>query len=60
LQTNQSCGKMETNKRRVLCPACGKKTVLWLLPTTQVKDLPVVCKKCGKESVLNIPLEPVP
>ena len=40
--------------RRLLCPACGKHTVLWLLPTTQIKDLPIKCKRCGKESVINV------
>ena len=54
------CGKMVTNKRRYLCPVCGKQTVLFLLPTTQVKDLPVKCKRCGMESVVNILPEPAP
>ena len=60
MQTNQSCGKMKTNRRRVPCPACGKGTVVYLLPTSAVKDLPVKCKVCGKESVLNISTVPVP
>lgn len=51
---------MKTNKRRFLCPVCGKHTVLFLLPTTEVKDLPVLCKRCGKESVVNIPNAPEP
>ena len=54
------CDKIGTNQRRVLCPACGKHTVLWLLPSTRVKDLPVKCKRCGRESVLNISTEPEP
>lgn len=58
IKTN--CDKMVTKQRRFLCPACGKHTVLWLLPTTTVKDLPVKCKRCGKESVLNIPTVPEP
>ena len=45
------------NKRqRFLCPSCGKHTVLWLLPTTEVKDLPIKCKRCGKENIINIVL----
>lgn len=60
LQNQQQCGKMNTNQRRFLCPACGKHTVLWLLPSTSVKDLPVKCKRCGKEAVVNIPIEPAP
>lgn len=54
----QQAGKEKLE--RFLCPACGKHTVLWLLPTTKVKDLPVKCKRCGKESVVNIPFVPVP
>ncbi|MBQ9860023.1 MAG: hypothetical protein IJO76_05045 [Clostridia bacterium] len=41
-------------RRRFLCPLCGKHTVLWLLPTTAIKDLPIKCKRCGQESVVNI------
>ena len=63
LQKNIQSSK--ENYQRFLCPACGKHTVLWLLPTTEVKDLPIKCKRCGTESVVNIlpepePLEPVP
>lgn len=60
LQSGCGYGKMTTNRRRVACPACGRGTVLWLLPTSAVKDLPVKCKLCGKESVLNISDVPVP
>lgn len=52
--------KIKANQRRFLCPACGKHTVLFLLPTTEVKDLPVKCKRCGTESVVNIPSAPAP
>ena len=48
------------NQKRYLCPACGKHTVLWLLPTTEIKDLPIKCKRCGTESVVNILPEPAP
>lgn len=60
MQKSENCGKMNTNPRRFLCPACGKHTVLWLLPTTRVTDLPVKCKRCGIESVVNIEVEPEP
>jgi ribosomal protein S27E len=60
LQSRESCGKIKTNRRRIACPACGKGTVIWMLPSSAVKDLPVKCKLCGKESVLNISCVPVP
>ena len=60
LGNEQQVDEMKSKQRRFLCPVCGKHTVLWLLPTTQVKDLPVKCKRCGKESVVNIVPEPVP
>lgn len=60
MQTPANCDKMDTKQKRYLCPACGKHTVLWLLPSTAVRDLPVKCKRCGKMSVLNIDFEPEP
>ena len=44
----------DTNRKRFLCPLCQKHTVLWLLPETEVKNLPIKCKRCGKESVVTV------
>lgn len=60
MKLEQNAGMEKEKLRRFLCPSCGKHTVLWLLPTTMVKDLPIKCKRCGKESIVNIPLVPVP
>ncbi len=46
--------EVNAKRRRFFCPLCGKHTVLWLLPTTEIKDLPIKCKRCGKESIVNI------
>ena len=51
---------IKTKRTTVRCPVCKKGPVLYLLPTTEVKDLPVKCKKCGAESVINISPVPVP
>ena len=45
---------IKTERRRFLCPLCGKSTVLWLLPNTEIKNLPIKCKRCGKESIVNV------
>ena len=55
-----ACDRIKTNRKPVPCPVCGKGAVAYLLPTTQIRDLPVKCKRCGAESVLNIPIVPVP
>lgn len=60
MMKRNKCARMITKKRRYLCPACRQQTVLFLLPTTQVKDLPVKCKRCGVESIVNILPEPAP
>lgn len=60
MNSNGKCDKIQTNRRALKCPSCGKGTILYLLPDTQVKNLPVKCKQCGKELVVNIPSVPVP
>lgn len=55
LQKTETYGKIETNQRWLLCPACGKAKVLKLLPGTQVRNLPVYCRQCRKETIVNIP-----
>lgn len=44
----------ESTRRRFLCPLCSKHTVLWLLPTKEIKNLPIKCKRCGKETVISV------
>ena len=44
----------ETERRRFFCPSCNKHTVLWLLPSTEIKNLPIKCKRCGKENIINV------
>ncbi|MBR2047121.1 MAG: hypothetical protein IJ960_00845 [Oscillospiraceae bacterium] len=45
---------MDANRRRYRCPLCGKQTLFFLRPDTEVRNLPVKCKTCGKEVVVNI------
>lgn len=52
--------KIKENQKRFLCPVCKRATVLFLLPTTEVKNLPVLCKRCGAKSIVNIAPEPEP
>ena len=60
LHNTPACDRIKPNRKRFLCPVCRKHTVLFLLPTTEVKDLPVLCKRCNTESIVNIPSEPEP
>ncbi len=41
-------------KRWVLCPVCGAKTRLQLLPETELKAFPLFCLKCRCESIINV------
>lgn len=54
LQDKKALDNKKTAMRRYLCPICGKHTVLWLLPETEIKNLPIKCKRCGKESIVNV------
>lgn len=56
LPIEPTLNNIETSRQRLLCPICGKHTVLWLLPDTEIKNLPIKCKLCGKESIINFPL----
>ena len=40
-------------KRWVLCPICGAKTRLKLLPEPELKAFPLFCPKCKSESIIN-------
>lgn len=40
-------------KQWVLCPRCGAKTRLQLLPETELKSFPLFCPKCKSETVIN-------
>lgn len=41
-------------KHWVLCPVCGAKTRLQLLPETELKVFPLFCLKCRRESIVNV------
>ncbi len=59
MQRKPEYGKIKTTQWLV-CPACGVGKVLKLLPSTEAKNLIVFCRVCHKESIVNIPLVPVP
>ena len=46
--------KAPEEKQWVLCPVCGAKTRLQLLPETELKAFPLFCPKCRRESVISI------
>ena len=40
-------------KQWILCPLCGAKTHLQLLPKTELKEFPLFCPKCKQESIIS-------
>ena len=60
LLSSPACDRIKANKERVVCPICHKQSLLFLLPGTEAKSLPVWCKRCNREIVLDILPEPEP
>ena len=60
LHNSPACDRINANRKPVPCPVCRKGAVAYALPNTVIRNLPVKCKRCGAESVLNIPVVPVP
>lgn len=46
--------KESAEKKWVLCPICGAKTRLQLLPETELKAFPLFCPKCKSECIINV------
>lgn len=44
---------MSNEEKWILCPACGAKTRLRLLPSTVLRNFPLFCPKCRRESIIN-------
>ncbi|MEE8837117.1 MAG: cysteine-rich KTR domain-containing protein [Eubacteriales bacterium] len=44
----------EQKKQWVLCPFCGAKTRVKLLPETELKAFPLFCPKCRRESIIDV------
>lgn len=42
-----------SNETWLLCPICGAKTRLRLLPRTVLQDFPLYCPKCKRESIIT-------
>ena len=40
-------------KEWILCPLCGAKTRLQLLPKTELKEFPLFYPKCKQESIIS-------
>lgn len=54
MQSQAKHGKLIMKDGWLMCPVCGKKKVLRLMPETTAKDLPVYCPRCGQESIVTI------
>lgn len=45
---------MEVNERGfLLCPRCGHKTNIRVLPKTELKDFPLYCNRCRASTTIN-------
>lgn len=59
MQIKSDCGILVvTAGDRIVCPYCGTKLPLRLLPSTRATDLPVYCKWCKKTTIVNTEPEP--
>jgi len=58
LRKSETCGKMETNQRWLMCPRCHKQKLARLGPAASAKDLFLFCRRCNQE--VNIAIEPEP
>ena len=57
MDKKQKCGIMATvADGRVICPVCKQKTGQRIMPDTEFKNLPLLCKKCKKISIVSLSL----
>ena len=42
---------MNNEEKWILCPTCGAKTRLRLLPSTVLRNFPLFCPKCRRECI---------
>ena len=43
----------EPAEKWLLCPVCGAKTRLRLLPSTVLRNFPLFCPKCRQERIID-------
>lgn len=44
---------MEKTGKYLLCPKCGKKTKVKIIPGTELKQFPLYCTWCKTETIIN-------
>jgi ribosomal protein S27AE len=54
LHRAEKSGKIIVKDGKVICPVCGKGTLLHVRPDTIVRNLPRKCKRCGQTTIVNI------
>ncbi|NCB51357.1 MAG: conjugal transfer protein [Clostridia bacterium] len=45
--------KLEVQEGKAVCPVCGWRTGVIILPETRLRNFPLFCKKCGHTTVVN-------
>ncbi len=49
---------MKSDKKRVLCPLCGRKTKTMVFADTELIHFPLFCPWCKRESIIDQKPEP--
>jgi len=53
LQTQRKTVILRIDRGRAVCPVCGRRMQVEILPSTVLVDFPLFCKKCGQTTVVH-------
>lgn len=53
MQTQDKTVMLKTEQGRAVCPVCGRRMQVQILPSTVLVDFPLYCKKCGQTTVVH-------
>lgn len=54
MQNMSRCSKIDlTGDNRIICPACGRRSSVYLVNTSKLIDFPFYCKLCHKRVLIS-------